>query len=246
MLTESGRDHSATSGPQATPAAPAVSLRGVNVTYCPSGDAVHALRDVQFDLAYGEFACVLGASGSGKSTLVNVIAGLQPPDDGSVQVAAREWNGTSEQQRSRLRLEHVGVVFQDNNLIHEFTARENVALPLEASGHSYSTAGDAADHLMSLVGLDGLGDRFPRQLSGGQRQRVGIARALSGNRKILLADEPTGALDSANSRALFAVFRSLARQGTAVLLVTHDLECRPFVDQVYRMSDGRLTRGHPS
>lgn len=188
----------------------------------------------------GEFVCVFGASGSGKSTLLNLLAGLDLPDSGEIQVGGYDVGRLDESGRARLRLRTVGVVFQDHNLLEEFTAVENVALPLEAAGMSPAAAETAARQQLARVGLDGLESRFPHQLSGGQRQRVGIARALTGDRAVLLADEPTGALDSGASTDLFALIRKLCDDGLLAVVCSHDPLCRSFADTVYEMRDGRL------
>lgn len=218
---------------------PAVALSGVTRTFQTSAETVHAVRDADLAILAGTFACVFGASGSGKSTLLNLIAGLDSATRGSVVVLGTAMDALNEDGRARLRLEHVGVVFQDDNLIEEFTAGENVALPLEVLGARQAEAASVARAQLARVGLDGLGRRLPAQLSGGQRQRVGIARALVGRRSLLLADEPTGALDSANSRALFALLRSLADEGTTVILATHEPLARAYADRIFEMVDGR-------
>lgn len=205
-------------------------------------ETVHAVREVSFAARAGEFVCIFGPSGSGKTTLLNLIAGLDVPDSGTIHVAGVDVGALDEAGRARLRLETVGVVFQDHQLIEEFTAWENVALPLEVRGVPLEQARAAALAELERVGLGGLADRLPSQLSGGQRQRVGIARALAGQRRVLLADEPTGSLDSANSRALFALIRALCDQGTLAVVCSHDPLCQEYADTVYEMVDGRLSR----
>lgn len=219
-----------------------LAVDGVSRSFVSGGETVWAVRDADLRTNTGEFVCVFGASGSGKSTLINLISGLDVADAGTIQIGSVEVSGLGEDQRARLRLDTVGVVFQDHNLVEEFTALENVALPLEIRGVGFRNASEQAGAQLDRVGLSGLGGRLPSQLSGGQRQRVGIARALVGERRVLLADEPTGALDSKNSRALFALFRELADQGASVLVCTHDLTCQRFADTVYEMVDGRLLR----
>ncbi|MGH3093233.1 MAG: ABC transporter ATP-binding protein [Gaiellaceae bacterium] len=189
----------------------------------------------------GEFVCVFGASGSGKSTLMNLLAGLDLLDSGEIQAGGRDVGKLDESGRAKLRLGTVGVVFQDHNLLEEFTAAENVALPVEASGTDAGTAREEALRQLARVGLSSLEARYPHQLSGGQRQRVGIARALTGQRAILLADEPTGSLDSAASTDLFALIRKLCDDGLLAVVFSHDHECRRFADTLYEMTDGRLT-----
>ncbi|WP_345526368.1 ABC transporter ATP-binding protein [Nocardioides endophyticus] len=220
----------------------AIVLRNVTRSYSTGVDVVTAAHELNFNAMRGEFVCVLGASGSGKTTLLNLIAGLDRPDNGSIRVNDREITGLSDKELTRFRLAEMGVVFQDHNLIDEFTARENVMLPLEVAGVPWGEASSQAERQLAAVGIEDLGNRFPRQLSGGQRQRVGIARALVGGRHVLLADEPTGALDSANSRALFEVLRVLCEAGTCVVLATHDPLAQQFADAVYAMTDGNLSR----
>lgn len=203
-------------------------------------ETVEAVRDVSLTAEAGEFVCLVGASGSGKSTLINLIAGLDVPDDGLVEVAGVDVGALGEGERAQLRLESIGVVFQDHQLVEEFTAAENVALPLEVRGMPSAQALAEAAGELARVGLTGLEDRRPSAMSGGQRQRVGIARALAGGRRIILADEPTGALDSENSQSLFELLARLSSEGTLVIVCTHDDLCRDFADSVYRMHDGYL------
>ena len=219
--------------------AAALTLQDVSRCFAASPEPVWAVREASFSVDAGMFVCLVGASGAGKSTLLNLIAGLDSATSGTILVEDTDVGLLSEEQRARLRLERVGVVFQDHNLIEEFTANENVMLPLEALGAPAQKARAHAEAELERVGLHGLGQRFPAQLSGGQRQRVGIARALVGGRRLLVADEPTGALDSANSRALFQLLRGLCDQGTTVLLGTHELMSQDFADTIYEMRDGR-------
>jgi ABC-type lipoprotein export system ATPase subunit len=217
-----------------------LSVHDVSRSYRSGVETVWAVQDANLRARHGEFVCVFGASGSGKSTLINLIAGLDTPDSGTILVESVDVGRLNESQRARLRLEKVGVVFQDHNLVEEFTAVDNVALPLEVLGVKTDEARSQAVVQLERVGLAGLGPRLPNQLSGGQRQRVGIARALVGSRQILLADEPTGALDSKNSRALFELLRELCDQGALVVVCTHDLMIKEFADTIYEMVDGRL------
>ncbi|ACZ39887.1 MULTISPECIES: ABC transporter ATP-binding protein [Sphaerobacter] len=215
-------------------------VSGLHRAFVTPAETVCAVRDVTFSAYAGEFVCIYGASGSGKSTLLNLIAGLDVADSGTIHVNGVDVGALDEGGRARLRLETIGVVFQDHLLIDEFTAWENVALPLEVRGFTGAEARASALAELERVGLAGLEDRLPSQLSGGQRQRVGIARALVGQRRVLLADEPTGSLDSANSRALFALIRKLCDQGTLAVVCSHDPMCQEFADTVYEMVDGRL------
>jgi putative ABC transport system ATP-binding protein len=208
--------------------------------YVSPSETVHAVREASFTLDAGEFVILLGASGSGKSTLLGLMAGLDIPDTGTVGVLGTDVTTLSPDERARLRLAHVGLVFQDHNLIEEFTALENVMLPLEALGWASAAARDTARQTLGQVGMDGLADRLPAQLSGGQRQRVGIARGLVGERRLLLADEPTGSLDSDNARTLFQLLSTMCRAGAAVVAATHDPVAVSFADRVLEMTDGRL------
>ncbi|MET0822422.1 MAG: ABC transporter ATP-binding protein, partial [Aeromicrobium sp.] len=218
------------------------SLTEVSKEFTVGQEAVVALDGVSLSVAPGELACIYGASGSGKSTMLNVLAGIDVADSGEVSVLGHSLTSSSESQRAQLRLRSIGVVFQSNNLLPEFTARENVELPLMVRGMSRAARHEAASNALAAVGLTALADRSPGHMSGGQRQRVGIARALAGEQPLLLADEPTGALDSTNSRQLFALMRDMCRaQETAVVLATHDPLAQQFADSVYLMVDGTVT-----
>ncbi|MDU5547881.1 MAG: ATP-binding cassette domain-containing protein [Cutibacterium avidum] len=183
----------------------------------------------------------MGESGSGKSTLINLLAGLDVPDAGEIEVNRQRVSELDEAARARHRLEHVSVIFQDNNLIAEMTNIENVALPLWARGRNRAQGRRAAEDALARLGIDQLGDRRPSEVSGGQRQRVGVARALAGGQRVLLADEPTGALDSANSEELFKVFAALAHeQSMCVVVATHDPIAGRFCDSMTVLRDGEV------
>ncbi|WP_199712176.1 ABC transporter ATP-binding protein [Kocuria tytonis] len=204
------------------------------------------MNELDVSFAEGEFVGLLGASGSGKTTFVNVLAGLENATAGAVTVAGHDLRALGAAERARLRREDIGVVFQDNNLVQEFTARENVALPLIMGGVRRRDAHAEADDMLDVLGLEGLGGRAPRQLSGGQQQRVGIARALVGGRRVLLADEPTGALDTQNSRAIFGLFAELASTGVTVVVATHDSLIEEYADRILVLRDGRLVEDRPA
>lgn len=203
-------------------------------------ETVRAVDGVDFAAWAGEFVCLFGHSGSGKTTLLNLVAGLDLPTAGSVQVVGRDLSTCTEDERIQLRRETLGVVHQSHLLIEEFTAAENVALPAEARGVGTAAAVAEAEALLETVGLTGYGHRYPMELSAGQRQRVGIARALSGGRRILLADEPTGSLDSRNAMAIFELLASLADQGTLVIVASHDQACRAMASRSVEMFDGKI------
>jgi len=205
-------------------------------------ETVRAVDGVDLDVSGGEFVCLFGHSGSGKTTLLNLVAGLDHPTSGDVEVAGVPLAGLGVEERIKLRRDTVGVVHQSDRLVEEFTAAENVALPLEARGVDTRTAVTQAGELLARVGLEGYDHRYPGEMSGGQRQRVGIARALSGDRRILLADEPTGSLDSRNARAIFALLASLAGQGSLVVVASHDPVCREHATRSLELLDGRVVR----
>lgn len=216
-----------------------VQARGLVMDYPMKSGAVHALRGVDFQLVAGESVCLFGASGSGKSTLLNVLAGLDRPDQGSLRVCGEDVAGLSQGQRTALRLRSVGMVFQDNNLVAQFTAAENVELILRCQGVDSPRV--KALELLTVLGVDDLADRLPVDMSGGQRQRVGIARALAGEREVILCDEPTGALDRTNSDLLFGLLRELTRtKSVGVLIATHDQDAAKYADRVVEISDGQL------
>lgn len=219
---------------------PLLSSRVLSKAYVNQVETIHAVDGVTLSVSAGEFVCLHGASGSGKSTLLHLLAGLDEPDSGSVLIDGVEVDAKNTRAAAEVRRTKVGVVFQDHNLLAELTAWENVALPLEISGLKLAEARRSAEDALELVGLGGLEERRPREMSGGQRQRVGVARALVGGRRILLADEPTGSLDSKNSRALFELFAQLAAAGRAILVTSHDPQCRTYATRSLEMVDGRL------
>ena len=202
--------------------------------------AVQALRGVSLTVQAGELLAVTGPSGSGKSTLLNLAGGLDRPSRGEVVVDGTDVTACGSRALAALRRRRVGYVFQDLNLLASLTAAENVALPLELDGVGGARARQAALAALSRVGLDGYGKRFPDQLSGGQQQRVAIARALIGQRRLVLADEPTGALDTQTGDAVLRLLRSTADGGAAVVLVTHDPRHTRWADRVVRLCDGAV------
>lgn len=197
-----------------------------------------ALNGASFEVKIGEFVAVVGASGSGKSTLLNLLAGLDRPTRGCVEFRGIELDFRNLASLASYRLTNVGVVFQDHNLLEELTAFENVALPLQILGWAGDDTRDEALLALERVGLKGLEKRFPKQLSGGQRQRVGIARAITGQKQLLLADEPTGALDSTNTLSIAHLLRDLSRQAVAVVIATHDPRIAALADRVVEIQDG--------
>ena len=199
---------------------------------------VHALRGVDLEVRMGELVAVMGPSGSGKSTLLNLAGGLDTPTSGTVTVGRDDVGTLDARARARLRRKHVGYVFQDLNLVPALTALENVTLPLELDGLSVRRARAEGTAALAAVDLDHLADRFPDDLSGGQAQRVAIARALVGPRRLVLADEPTGALDSVTGEAVMHVLRQRVDAGAAGLLVTHDARHAAWADRIVFLRDG--------
>lgn len=201
---------------------------------------VHALAGVSLQVHSGELVAVMGPSGSGKSTLLNVAGGLDRPTSGRVLIAGEELGTLSARGIARLRRRRVGFVFQDYNLIPSLTAAENVGLPLELDGLRARKARRQARDALDQLGLRELSDRYPDQMSGGQQQRVAIARALVGGRRLVMADEPTGALDSHTGEGVLRVLRERCDAGAAGLLVTHEARHAAWADRVVFLRDGRV------
>lgn len=219
-------------------------LRMINVTkvYRETVEDVWACRDINLSVRPRDLVWISGPSGAGKSTLLLAAALITPVDSGTICLGGIDGSALSEKHRANLRLKRLGVIFQDYMLIDSFTAEENVLLPLEAAGWPSGERRLEARRQLAVVGLDGLGVRRPEQLSGGQRQRVAIARALAGGKSLVLADEPTGSLDSRTSREIFGLLRRLADAGVAVVVASHDVECGEVADVRYDMVDGRIVR----
>lgn len=215
-------------------------MSGVGRTHGLGPTAVHALRGVDLSVVAGELVAVMGPSGSGKSTLLNVAGGLDLPTAGEVLVEGTPLLRLKPAELAALRRRGIGYVFQDLNLIPGLTAAENVALPRELDGVRTRAARAEAQAALAEVELTGLGDKFPEELSGGQRQRVAIARALIGSRRLVLADEPTGALDSVGSDAILALLRARCDAGAAAVVVTHDARLAGWADRVVLLRDGAV------
>jgi putative ABC transport system ATP-binding protein len=213
-------------------------LRGVHRTHGTGDTAVHALRGVTLTVDPGELVAVMGPSGSGKSTLLNLAGGLDRPTNGQVYVEGQHLGAATRWQLARLRRRSVGYVFQDLNLLPSLTAAENVALPLELDGMGVRKARKLAEEALAEVHLPDLAPRFPDDMSGGQQQRVAIARALVGERRLVLADEPTGALDSQTGEAVLRLLRSRVDAGAAGVLVTHEARHAAWADRVVFLRDG--------
>jgi len=209
-------------------------------TFESEGVPVRALRGIDLVVGEGEFVAVTGPSGCGKSTLLNLVAGLETPSDGEVVLAGESLAGKDETELAHLRRRHIGFVFQFFNLLEEATTLENVTLPAVVAGVSRRRAEIRARDLLDLLGLGDKANEFPGVLSGGQRQRLAIARALANEPTLLLADEPTGALDTAGGLEVLDLFRRLHAAGQTILLVTHDLQVADAAERQVRMQDGRV------
>jgi putative ABC transport system ATP-binding protein len=215
-------------------------LREVTRVHGRGDTAVHALRGVSLWVAPGELVAVMGPSGSGKSTLLHLAGGLDEPSGGAVLVEGIDLGGLSRGQVAALRRRSIGYVFQEFNLIPALTAAENVALPRELDGVRLRQVRREAHAALAEVGLTDEADRFPDELSGGQRQRVAIARALVGPRRLVLADEPTGALDSRTGEWVLRLLRSRCDAGASGVLVTHEARHAAWADRVVFLRDGAM------
>ena len=220
-------------------------LREVTKTYGTGAAEVPALRGVSLSVQAGQMVAVMGPSGSGKSTLLTIAGSLEEPTSGQVLAAGKQLSGMSRQAKARLRRRAIGYVFQDFNLLAGLTAAENVALPLELDGVPARKSRAAGLRALDELGLGERASHFPGEMSGGERQRVAIARALVGERRLLLADEPSGALDSANAAEVMRLLRQACQRGVAVVVVTHDSRLASWADQVVRLRDG-LVDGQPA
>jgi len=219
---------------------PILSMRRVGKTHGSGAQRVDALVSIDLDLMAGELVAVTGRSGSGKTTLLNMAGALDEPTTGEVIVAGENLATLSKNELARIRRVAVGYVFQQFNLLPSLTAAENISLPLELDGMKPDEARMLAETSLGEVEMAGMADRYPDQLSGGEQQRVAIARGLVGPRSVLLADEPTGALDEATSESILKLLRSRCDAGAAALLVTHEPAYAAWADRVVRLRDGRI------
>jgi putative ABC transport system ATP-binding protein len=224
-----------------TGAQPAISVRNVFKTFDAELAPVRALRGADLTVMSGDFVAVMGPSGCGKSTLLNVIGGLDVPDEGEIEIAGEPVTGKSSDELARMRRRHVGIVFQFFNLLDGMTVTENVAMPAMIAGTKRKPAEARAKDLLDLLGLGDKGKAAPTTLSGGQRQRLAIARALANRPTVLLADEPTGSLDSEGGQEILELFGRLHRDsGQTIVVITHDQPVADAAQRVVRMRDGRI------
>jgi putative ABC transport system ATP-binding protein len=215
-------------------------MAAVSKSYGDGAGEVLALHDADLTVNAGELVAIMGPSGSGKSTLLTIAGTLEQATSGVVTVDGHDVSSMTPNDRSRLRRRSIGYVFQDFNLLSGLTAAENVALPLELDGTRAKTARGTALAVLEELGLAERADHFPDQLSGGERQRVAIGRAVVGDRRLLLADEPTGALDSVNGEAVMRLVRAACKRGVAGVVVTHDAQLAAWADRVVFLRDGHI------
>jgi putative ABC transport system ATP-binding protein len=215
-------------------------LQDISKVYGEGPTEVQALRRIELSVDAGSLVAVMGASGSGKSTLLTIAGSLEDPTSGEVYVDGRALSSLSRNGKARLRRQSIGYVFQDYNLLAGLSALENVSLPLELDGVSARKAQGSALESLDEFGLKDRAAHYPDQLSGGERQRVAIARAVVGGRKLLLADEPSGALDSTNAEGVMRLILAACRRGMAAIVVTHDAQLASWADRVVFLRDGRI------
>jgi putative ABC transport system ATP-binding protein len=215
-------------------------MRYVTKVYGEGSNQVHALNEINLSVDEGSLVAVMGASGSGKSTLLTIAGSLEEPTSGDVVVGGQLFSRMSRNDKARMRRRSVGFVFQDYNLLAGLSAVENVSLPLELDGLTAKKARAVGMSALDELGLADRASSYPDQLSGGERQRVSIARAVVGERRLLLADEPSGALDSANGEAVMRLVLAACRRGVAAVVVTHDAQLASWADRVVFLRDGHV------
>ena len=220
-----------------------ISMRNVCKSYKIGAEKLNVLKDIDFTVNKGEFTAILGPSGSGKSTLMNIIGCLDTPTSGEYVLQGREVEDMDEQELAELRNREIGFIFQNSQLLPRLTALKNVELPLIYAGILPKERRRRAAAMLERVGLSDRMDHLPTQLSGGQQQRVAIARALVGNPSLLLADEPTGALDQKTGAQIMELFRELNEEHRTIIMITHDMNIAAHARRVIRIIDGEITEG---
>lgn len=220
-----------------------LSMKGITKRYQMGEEVQTVLRGIDFEVEKGEFVAVLGPSGSGKSTLMNIIGCLDTPTEGSYILHGRDVSGLDESELARVRSREIGFIFQQFQLLQRQDAMENVELPLIYAGMSAGARRERARTMLERVGLCDRLHHFPNQLSGGQQQRVAIARALANHPSILLADEPTGALDQTTGKQVMNLFHDLNEEGNTIIMITHDAGIARHARRIVRLLDGELSEG---
>lgn len=219
---------------------PLIRVQNMQHSYTMAGESMAILKGLTFNIDYGEFVAIIGPSGSGKSTLMNMLGCLDVANEGDYFLDGQEIRKLSDNKLAQIRNEKIGFIFQNFNLLPKLSAVENVELPLIYRGMSYRERREVARNALVRVGLESRIDHRPSELSGGQQQRVAIARALAGTPPILLADEPTGALDSKTGKEVLEMIKALNEQGHTIILITHDLEIAEQAKRIIRIQDGDL------
>lgn len=225
-------------------ASSAFALTDIHMRFMQGSRELHVLDGASLKIAAGEVVALVGPSGSGKSTLLHIAGLLEKPESGEISLGGAAVAAHDEAARTALRLAHIGFVYQFHNLLPEFTAQENIAMPLRLNGQGRKTAEAQASDLLATLGLADRATHLPSQLSGGEQQRVAIARALAAQPTLILADEPTGSLDGqAGEKVADLLFAEARKQGTAVLLATHDMDLAGRADRIVRLKDGQIVSG---
>ncbi|MCA9897293.1 MAG: ABC transporter ATP-binding protein [Ardenticatenaceae bacterium] len=225
---------------------PIIVVDNIHKSYLMGKEAVPALRGVSLEIQKGEFVCLMGPSGSGKTTLLNVVGGLDEPSRGHLIVDGQNLVSLNENELARLRLEKMGFIFQNYNLLSNFTAQENVEAPMVLANVPRKERQERATKLLERVGLGDRTHHYPSELSGGQQQRVAIARALANNPPILIGDEMTGDLDSETGFAIMRLIKELNQEGMTIVFVTHDPRMAEFAGRTIELQDGKLLNGAAS
>ena len=215
-------------------------LKGIYKDYQQGKMTVPVLKDVNFSMEEGEYVAIMGESGSGKTTLLNMLAALDKPTEGEVYLDGKPLSAIREKDLSKFRRDHLGFVFQDFNLLDTFSLRDNIFLPLVLSKENYDVMETKLNHLAPQLGIESLLDKYPYEVSGGQKQRAAVARALITHPQIILADEPTGALDSKSTDDLLNIFDHVNEEGQTIVMVTHSTKAASFAKRVLFIRDGQV------
>ncbi|MDU1313085.1 ABC transporter ATP-binding protein [Clostridium septicum] len=220
-----------------------IQLKGINKYYISGEEKLHALKDINLKVEKGEFLAIMGPSGSGKSTMIKILGLLDNSFEGNYLLNNRDVRSLSDDKLTSFRNEKIGFVFQDFNLIKRLTIKENIELPMLYKGCTLRETGKRVRELLEKVKLEDKINKYPTQLSGGQQQRISIARSLVNNPEIIIADEPTGALDSHTSEEIMNIFKDLNKSGITIILITHDINVAKKADRMVRIFDGELKEG---